>query len=55
MLSSEAVVMVKFKQQPKKIARSLYSRIPKLGRILLPVAVLAVLIYAVEWVASLFL
>ena len=47
--------MPKLKQQPKKLARSIYGRLPWYGKILIPVVVLALGVYAFEWVASLFL
>lgn len=47
--------MVRLKQQPKRIARSLYGRLPWYGKILVPVVVLALGVYALDWVAGLFL
>ncbi len=47
--------MAKHRQQPKKLARSLYGRLPWYGKILIPVVVLALGVYALDWAASLFL
>ncbi|CEI49770.1 hypothetical protein [Propionibacterium freudenreichii] len=47
--------MPKLKQQPKKLARSLYGRLPWYGKILVPVVVLALGVYALDFVAGLFL
>lgn len=42
------------KAQPKKVGGWFYRKLPWYGKILVPVAVLVAILYAVEWVAGLF-
>jgi hypothetical protein len=44
----------KLKAQPKKVGGWFYRKLPWYGKVLVPVVVLVAILYAVEWVAGLF-
>ncbi len=46
---------MKLKQQPRKVARSLYGRLPWYGKLLIPFVVVASALYTLDWVAGFFL
>ena len=54
--SSEGLMAMagKLKAQPKKVGGWFYRKLPWYGKILVPVVVLVAILYAVEWVAGLF-
>lgn len=55
--SSEGVMAMagKLKAQPKKVGGWFYRKLPWYGKLLVPVVVLVAILYAVEWVAGLFI